>query len=239
MVASQSSLAEAFEAICVMDAPLNARLAAYAEKLRELNFPFAEAYDELVGRLLVGEIGTASPKVGDSMPLFVLPGRCGHLVGLQDLLQKGPVVISFNRGHWCPFCRIELRTITRHHAEIAAIGGQVVSIIPDRQQFLGQLHKDTDDELTILTDVDNGYALSLGLVLWLGDRLKTLMKGRGHRLETYQGNDGWFVPLPATFVVEWMAGLWLGMSIQSFAIEWRLTIFLRPCKLRGAARRAR
>ncbi len=184
-----------------MDAPLNARLAAYAEKLREFNFPFAEAYDELVGRLLVGEIGTAAPKVGDAMPLFALPGRGGHLVGLEDLLRKGPVVVSFNRGHWCPFCKIELRTISQYHAEIAANGGQVVSVIPDRQQFADQLVLGKSAELAILTDVDNGYALSLGLVMWLGDRLKTLMKGRGQQLDTYQGNDGWFVPLPATFVV--------------------------------------
>lgn len=200
-MASQSSLADAFEAICVMDGPLNMRLAAYADKLRELNFPFAEAYDELVGRLIVGEIGTAAPKVGDVMPHFVLPARGGQLVGLEDLLRTGPVVVSFNRGHWCPFCRIELLTIAKYHAEIAAIGGQVVSIIPDRQQFADQLYRDTNSELVILTDIDNGYALSLGLAMWLGDRLKTLMKGRGHQLETYHGNDGWFVPLPATFVV--------------------------------------
>lgn len=184
-----------------MDAPLNTRLAAYAAKLRELNFPFAEAYDELVGRLLVGEIGTAAPKAGDWMPPFILPSRGGQLVDLEELLRNGPVVVSFNRGHWCPFCKIELRTIARYHAEISAIGGQVVSIIPDRQQFADQLYQETHNELTILTDIDNGYALSLGLVMWLGDRLKTLMKGRGHQLETYQGNDGWFVPLPATFVI--------------------------------------
>ena len=195
------TLAEAFEDICVMDAPLNERLAAYADKLRELNFPFAEAYDELVGRLLVGEIGSVAPKIGDVMPPFVLPSRGGQLVGLEELLRNCPVVVSFNRGHWCPFCKIELRTIAKYHAEIAAIGGQVVSILPDRQQFVDQLIRDTHNELTILSDIDNGYALSLGLVLWLGDRLKTLMKGHGHQLETYQGNDGWFVPLPATFVV--------------------------------------
>ena len=47
----------------------------------------------------------------------------------------------------------------------------------------------------------NAYALSLGLALWLGERIAQLMQGRGHRLSEYQGNDGWFVPLPATFVV--------------------------------------
>ena len=53
----------------------------------------------------------------------------------------------------------------------------------------------------ILSDIDNAYALSLGLALWLGERVVTLMQGRGYRLSEYQGNDGWFVPLPATFVV--------------------------------------
>jgi peroxiredoxin len=146
-----------------MDGPLSLKLAAYSQKLRELNFPFAEAYDSLVARLIAGGIGDAAPKIGDPMPPFVLPSRNRSLVALDDLLLDGPVVISFNRGHWCPFCKIELRTIAAY--------------------------------------IDNGYALSLGLVLWLGDTLKELMRGRGLHLETIHGNDGWFVPLPATFVV--------------------------------------
>lgn len=200
-VVMASSLAEAFEAICVMDAPLNVRLAAYADKLRELNFPFAEAYDELVARLIVGEIGRDAPKAGDPMPPFLLPGADQKLVSLEDALRNGPAVISFNRGHWCPFCKIELRTIAQYHDELQALGATVVSIVPDRQKFVQDLRLSTHQAMWIVTDVDNGYALSMGLVLWLGDRLKTLMKGRGHHLETYHGNDGWFVPLPATFVV--------------------------------------
>ncbi len=184
-----------------MDAPLNERLAAYAERLRELNFPFSEAYDDLVGRLLAGEIGTAAPAPGEAMPPFILPAQSGALVSLEELTGKGPVVISFNRGHWCPFCRIELRTIAAYHNEIAAHGGVVVSIMPDRQTFVGKLRSETLEMLPILTDIDNGYALSLGLVLWLGERVKQLMRGRGYHLETFHGNDGWFVPLPATFVV--------------------------------------
>jgi len=184
-----------------MDAPLNERLAAYAERLRELSFPFTEAYDDLVGRLLAGEIGTAAPMPGEPMPSFILPAQSGALVSLEELLAKGPVVISFNRGHWCPFCRIELKTIAAHHSEIAAHGAVAVSIMPDRQTFVGELRSETWDMLPILTDIDNGYALSLGLVMWLGERVKELMRGRGYHLETFQGNDGWFVPLPATFVV--------------------------------------
>jgi peroxiredoxin len=195
------TLAEAFEDICVMEAPLNERLAAYAGKLRELSFPFAEAYDALVARLLAGEIGNSAPAVGEIMPDFILSSKAGRLVSLDDLIVRGPAVISFNRGHWCPFCKIELRTIAEHHAELTAVGAEIVSIIPDRQQFTEPLRTSSFGKLHVLTDIDNGYALSLGLAMWLGDRLKELMRGRGLHLETYQGGDGWFVPLPATFVV--------------------------------------
>ena len=109
------TLADAFASICMMDAPLNVRLTAYASKLRELNFPFAEAYDDLVARLYTGEVGRVAPSVGDPMPPFILPSRSGALVSLDDLMVKGPVVLSFNRGHWCPFCKIELRTISEYH----------------------------------------------------------------------------------------------------------------------------
>jgi peroxiredoxin len=200
-VTAPNTLEQAFADICVMDGPLSRKLAAYSAKLQELNFPFAEAYDTLVARLIDGGIGATAPTVGEPMPPFMLPTHAGHLVGLAELLADGAVVISFNRGHWCPFCKIELRTIASYHAEIASHGGQVVSILPDRQKFVDKLNNDTQGKLLILTDIDNGYALSLGLVLWLGDRLKELMRGRGLHLDEIQGNDGWFVPLPATFVV--------------------------------------
>ncbi|RUP00344.1 redoxin domain-containing protein [Hyphomicrobium sp.] len=197
-----STLAEAFAEVCAMQAPLNARLAAYADKLRELNFPFAEAYDDLVARLFSGEVGNMVPELGAALPQFVLPDRSGLLVSLEELTKQGPVILSLNRGHWCPFCRITLRTIAEHNDEIAKTGAQVVSIIPDRQQFTDDLRRTTQHNIRILTDVDCGYALSLGLVVWVGEHLKTLMKGRGYHLDTYHGNDGWFLPAPATFVVD-------------------------------------
>jgi peroxiredoxin len=196
-----STLAEAFGEICKMDAPLNERLAAYAGTLRDLNFPFAEAYDELVARLKAGGIGATAPMVGEMMPPFRLPALPRRLVSLEEILSTGPAVISFNRGHWCPFCKIELSTIADHHDEIAAHGGQLVTILPDRQQFTRQLPEGVLRSFVVLSDIDNAYALSLGLAVWLGERLAELMQGRGHRLHEYQGNDGWFVPLPATFVV--------------------------------------
>jgi peroxiredoxin len=200
-LAQTQTLADAFADICMMDAPLNARLAAYASKLRELNFPFAEAYDDLVARLYAGEVGCAAPSVGEIMPLFTLPSRSGSLVSLDDLVIRGPVVLSFNRGHWCPFCKIELKTISDYHSEIENQGARVVSIMPDRQGLTGDLRALTRDSILLLSDIDCGYALSLGLVAWVGEALKGLMKGRGYHLDAFHGNDGWFLPVPATFVI--------------------------------------
>ena len=196
-----ATLADAFDEICRTEAPLNERLAAYADRLRELNFPFAEAYDDLVARLKAGEVGSHAPDVGEPMPTFSLPAHSGRLVTLEEILGPGPAVISFNRGHWCPFCKIELATIASHQEEIAARGAQLVSILPDRQQFVRRLPGEVLSNFIVLTDIDNAYALSLGLAMWLGQRIADLMQGRGHRLAEYQGNDGWFVPIPATFVV--------------------------------------
>ena len=100
-----TTLADVFKDVCTMEAPLNERLAAYADALRELNFPFAEAYDELFARLYSGDVGTTAPGVGDPMPPFMLPAHTGRLVRLQEILDLGPAVISFNRGHWCPSVR--------------------------------------------------------------------------------------------------------------------------------------
>jgi len=196
-----STLAEAFGEICTMDAPLNERLAAYGNALRDLNFPFAEAYDDLVARLRAGGIGANAPLVGELMPPFRLPALPRRLVTLEEVLSTGPAVISFNRGHWCPFCKIELMSIADHHEEIAAHGAQLVTILPDRQKFTRQLPEEVLRSFIVLSDIDNAYALSLGLAAWLGERVAKLMEGRGYRLSEYQGNDAWFVPLPATFVV--------------------------------------
>ncbi|HEY8128197.1 MAG TPA: peroxiredoxin-like family protein, partial [Hyphomicrobium sp.] len=183
-----------------MHGSLNDRLAAYVAKMRELKIPFAEANDELVARLKATDVGTLAPTVGDIMPPFMLPSHDRKLISLEEMLAKGPTVISLNRGHWCPFCRIAIGELATMHDAIKASGAEVVSIMPETQKFTRQL-SEAEASLMILSDVDNGYALSLGLVFWVGDRIKSLMRDYDIHLDEFQGNDGWFLPVAATFVV--------------------------------------
>jgi peroxiredoxin len=184
-----------------MDAPLGVKLAAYASALRERDSPFVGAYDSIVARLRSGEAGATAPKVGEAMPPFMLPDGDGRMVGLDELLADGRLVISFNRGHWCPFCKIELRTLAEAARELAIIDSKVVSIMPDRQSFIGPLADELRGKITFLSDIDNAYALLLGLTMWVGEPARALMTGIGWRLDAFQGNDAWLLPLPATFVV--------------------------------------
>ena len=202
MAASKKSLAEEVAEICDLDVPLRRRLELFAQKRRAEGSPFADASDRLVARLNAGGIPERAPRVGETMPGFLLPDQRGRLVSLDDLVAEGPVILSFNRGHWCPFCQIELTSLARAHAELAGLGGQVISLMPDRQAFVARLPPAVLDRLVVLSDLDNAYALSLGLVMWLGDELQALMRGGGLSLEEVHGNAGWLVPMPATFVLD-------------------------------------
>ena len=72
--------------------------------------------------------------------------------------------------------------------------------MPERQQFVSDLRATAKAPFLVLTDMDNGYAMSLGLAIWVGDEMQKIIAER-HRLPEYQGNDTWTLPIPATFVV--------------------------------------
>lgn len=191
---------EIIKRLCSMEAPLNERLAIFSRFVRENALPFAEAYDDLSVRLSSAGAGSTAPEVGDEMPPFALPDWQGRIHGLEDLLARGPVLVSFNRGHWCPYCRVELNAFKQAHREFAANGVQVVSIMPETREYVAKVAADMGPAILVLSDEGNGYALALNLVIWLGERVRSL-QGLEFALEKSQGNSAYFVPLPATFVV--------------------------------------
>jgi peroxiredoxin len=194
-------LEEAFVQCRDMDASLAERLQAFADAVRRLGPNFQDAVDDLVARLKEHDVGEAAPKPGEKMPSFVLPDERGQLVSLDNLLEQGPVAVTFHRGHWCPYCRINTRALAEAQDQIAAEGGQVAAIMPDREHFTAGLKAESDAPFAILTDFDNGYALSLNLAFWVGSEMQELMSRAGWDVSRSQGSDTWLLPVPATFVV--------------------------------------
>jgi peroxiredoxin len=201
LAAIAKALDAAFFEALGMDAPVNERLTHYASAL-SASFPeFATAVDRLVLRLERAGAGSTAPKVGEPLPPFLLPDEDERLVSLADVLAKGPVAIAFHRGHWCPYCQINMRDLALAHARVARSGGQIVAITPERQAFTRRHKAEAGAGFSILSDIDNAYALSLGLAIWVGDEMVRVMSEYGRDLATYQGNPSWFLPIPATFVV--------------------------------------
>ncbi len=196
-----ATLDEAFRYCRDMDASLNERLEAFSAATRYLIPGYQEAVDRMVGRLKAHDAGQSAPKPGDQMPPFAMPDETGHLVSLDDLLENGSLAMTFHRGHWCPYCRINTRALAEAQSQIAAEGGQVAAIIPDREHFSTELKTESGAPFPILTDFDNGYALSLNLAFWVGQEMQDLMTRAGWDVSRSQGTDTWLLPIPGTFVV--------------------------------------
>ena len=195
------ALEEAFQHCRDMDASLGERLDTLANSVRTMSPSFADAVDRLVARLQQSGAGSTAPQPGDLMPPFHLPDETGRIVSLDKLLSKGPVAVTFHRGHWCPYCRLNTDALARAQEEIEAEGSHIVAIMPDRQQFAEEFKIESNARFPILTDMDNGYALSLNLAIWVGAEMEQMISSAGWDIPNYQGNTSWMLPIPATFVV--------------------------------------
>lgn len=184
-----------------MDAPLVQRLQTFSDDVRALSPPFAQIVDRMVARLQSSHVGQSAPAPGEDMPPFLLPDQNGNLVSLARLLENGPVVLSFHRGHWCPYCRLTADALARIGPELADLGAQIVAITPELQQYGGALKSYAKAPFPVLSDVGGGYALALSLLYWVGEEKRNLMIAAGHDIAQFQGNETWMLPIPATFVI--------------------------------------
>lgn len=190
-----------FEKIRCLDAPLADKLAAYADHITDSKPLIARVYSALIERLLAADAGSGAPEVGSVLPAFLLPDSAGNLVGSADLLGAGPLVVSFNRGHWCSYCRLELLALAEIYPDIKRLGGELISIMPDCAKPVRRFRETFDIPFRILTDIDNGYALTCGLMVSLGNAIREMYLSSGTDLSEYQGNDTCFVPIPATYII--------------------------------------
>ena len=172
MAAVATPLDDVFKECRDMDASLAERLASFAAAVHSRLPSFAAAVDRLVKRLSENGAGDAAPREGDPMPPFLLPDETNRLISLEQMLQTGPVAVTFHRGHWCPYCRININALARANETISPEGGQIVAIVPERQQYAMEFKADGQAAFPILTDLDNGYAMSLNLAVWVGEELR-------------------------------------------------------------------
>jgi peroxiredoxin len=159
-------------------------------------------YDAFVAKLRSNGAGEGAPRIGDVLPDFALPDHRGRYRTLASLVGDGPIVLSLNRGGWCPYCRAELETWRRHSEALRTAGGRFVSVAAETGGRAEQLRELIGKGAEVLVDVDHGLALSLGLTFRCDAELQARYLACGLDLADIYGNGGWLLPVPATFVVD-------------------------------------
>jgi peroxiredoxin len=142
-----------------------------------------------------------SLKTGDIAPDFNLPNASRRLVSLAELLRRGPAVVTFYRGGWCPYCNLQLRAYQHILGEITALGARLVAIspqLPDGSLSTAEMNGLGFD---VLSDLGNRVARSFGLVYALPDELRAALTANNKALPGINGDDSWELPVPATYVI--------------------------------------
>lgn len=139
--------------------------------------------------------------MGKKAPDFTLASMKNGQFRLKDALKKGPVVVTFYRGGWCPYCNLQLRAYEERYNDFKKAGATLVAISPEQPENAKATADANKVSFDLLFDEDNRVANRFGLVFKVGEDLKKVYQGFGIDLEKSQGNDQWELPLAATYVI--------------------------------------
>lgn len=177
---------------------LNQFKAQFKQQAPEAAFnAFAKSTQELIDT----KQAKSALGVGAQVPDFVLTDPEGNEVRLNDLIKTGPVVLSFYRGVWCPYCNIELQALEEAHEEIKARGATLVAV--SMQGAADSRKSQRDNKLTfpILTDKAGELANKLGIRWQVQDYVIEFKKMFNVVLPNIHGDGQWNLPMPARYVI--------------------------------------
>jgi peroxiredoxin len=172
------------------------------QKLLGQNAEVRAAYEATVAELAQRGFVEHILAVGDSFPDVALPTADGDLVPLGDLWREGPLVVTFFRGEWCPYCRLQLAALEEAAPQIEALGARLIAVTPETSGRAAATQSGHDNRYQVLSDVDCGLGLHCGVVFQMPSVYRNLLLKLGNDLAERHGNDSWFVPIPATFVLD-------------------------------------
>ncbi|MFT9258176.1 MAG: peroxiredoxin-like family protein [Acetobacter sp.] len=160
-----------------------------------------EVMHRATAELLASGAAEHALKAGDKAPSFLLNDAQGNVVSSADLLAKGPLVISFYRGVWCPYCNMELQALQATLPSFRDLGASLIAISPqtsvNRRKSVRQNHLD----FPILSDMHNDVAALFGLRFALPDYLVALYTSLKNDLPSFNGDQSWTLPMPGRFVI--------------------------------------
>jgi peroxiredoxin len=141
-------------------------------------------------------------KVGTTAPDFSLKNAQGQPIALIDALRNGPVILTFYRGVWCPYCNMDLQALQAALPEFKLRHAQLVAISPQTASNSRRSQRENNVSFPILSDPHNTVAALFGLRFELPDSLKDLYKNLfKNDLAVVNGDESWTLPMPARFLI--------------------------------------
>jgi peroxiredoxin len=182
---------------------LRARLDQLQNHIRSaLDVDDQRTVHEAIDRLEMLQIAQHGPQVGDCLPDFTLLDPAGVPVTSDQLLARGPLVLAFYRGGWCPYCDLMLRALDAQRDAILATGAGLIAVSPEKPGELAGTAERLAVGLTLLSDPDSRLTRACGLLFEMTpDLIAFYRRFFDVDLEQHNAGTGWALPLPAAYVV--------------------------------------
>lgn len=178
-------------------------LAATAQHLASaLPAAAAQTIDAGIAHTEASGLASRALGTGDQAPNFTLPDATGQPQTLAHLLENGPVVLTFYRGNWCPYCNVQLRAYQQALPELANYGATLVAISPQTSDYTSLTASEKALTFPVLSDVGNQVARQYGLAYGVGTEVADTLRSVGIDLAAHNGTDDDELPLTATFVID-------------------------------------
>jgi peroxiredoxin len=146
-------------------------------------------------------LAKAALKAGDHAPAIVLTNAKGETVDVGRFLKRGPVIVTFYRGGWCPYCNLELKAFQRVLPDIMGAGATLVAISPEKPDDTLSTAQKNALSFEVLSDVGQKVGRAFGLVYTFSDELKHAYQEFGRHIPATNGADEWALPISATYII--------------------------------------
>jgi len=196
-----SNLLYAVESISSYQESLN----QFIEKSKTAKSPFSEAdraVMEKAGKALAVSMPNPGIKVGEKAPDFTLTNALGKKVNLKNELNKGPVVLVFYRGAWCPFCNMHLHALQKSLPQFKKYNAQLITVTPQTPDKSAEQIKKDGYPFEVLSDLDSTVMQDYKLYFELPDDLIAVYKKHKLDIEAFNGQGRNVLPVPGSFVID-------------------------------------
>ena len=153
------------------------------------------------GELMSSTVAANAKTTGDKAPDFELSNVRGGTLSIHNALAEGPVVLSFYRGSWCPFCNLELNALQQQLPAIRDYGARLIAVSPEKPDASLTHAEKLNLEFDVLSDPGNRVADAYGLIMTVHESLRPLYLQWGIDVPAANGDDSHQLPVPATYVI--------------------------------------